>query len=232
MTGSSGVIVPPPGYLHGVRDLCTRHGIVFIADEVLVGFGRTGTWFAVEHGGVSPDLLVFAKGVNSGYVPLGGVLVGDPIYETFTRRPYPIGLTYSGHPLACAAAVGAIGAMHEESTVAAAVRLGVDILGPGLEKLAETHSSVGDVRGIGGLWTVELVRDRESKEPLVPVGATGDANAPMTALAKACLGQGLLPLILGNRVHVAPPLNVSDSDAANGLAILDEALAAADRFIG
>jgi taurine---2-oxoglutarate transaminase len=176
--------------------------------------------------------LVFAKGVNSGYVPLGGVLVGDPIYETFTRRPYPIGLTYSGHPLACAAAVGAIGAMHEEGTVEAAARLGVDILGPGLEKLAETHSSVGDVRGIGGLWTVELVRDRESKEPLVPVGATGDANAPMTALAKACLGQGLLPLILGNRVHVAPPLNVSDSDAANGLAILDEALAAADRFIG
>ena len=232
VTGSSGVIVPPAGYLRGVRDLCTRHGIVFIADEVLVGFGRTGAWFAVEHGGVSPDLLVFAKGVNSGYVPLGGVLVGDPIYETFTRRPYPIGLTYSGHPLACAAAVGAIGAMHDEGTVAAAARLGADILGPGLKKLAETHTSVGDVRGIGGLWTVELIRDRESKEPLVPVGATGEANAPMTAFAKACLGQGLLPLILGNRVHVAPPLNVSDSDTATGLAILDEALAAVDRFLG
>ena len=113
--GSSGVIVPPAGYLQGVRDLCTRHGIVLIADEVLVGFGRTGAWFGVDHDGIAPDLLVFAKGVNSGYVPLGGVLVGDPIYETFTRRPYPAGMTYSGHPLACAAAVGAIRAMHSEA---------------------------------------------------------------------------------------------------------------------
>ena len=187
VTGSSGVIVPPAGYLQGVRDLCTRHGIVFIADEVLVGFGRTGEWFGVNHDRVAPDLLVFAKGVNSGYVPLGGVLVGDPIYETFTSRPYPAGMTYSGHPLACASAVGAIGAMHDEGTVAAAARLGTDILEPGLTKLAENHSCIGDVRGIGGLWTVELVRDRQTKEPLVPVGATGEANAPMAAFAKACL---------------------------------------------
>ena len=176
--------------------------------------------------------MIFAKGVNSGYVPLGGVLVSDPIYETFTQRPYPAGMTYSGHPLACAAAVGGIRAMHDEGIVAAAARLGTDILGPELEKLAENHPSVGDVRGIGGLWTVELVRDRETKEPLVPMGAAGEANAPMTAFAKACLGRGLLPLILGNRIHVAPPLNVSDSDAATGLVILDEALAAVDTFRG
>jgi len=141
-------------------------------------------------------------------------------------------MTYSGHPLACAAAVGAIQAMADEGTIAAAARLGKDILGPGLEKLAESHPSVGDVRGIGGPWTVELVRDRETKEPLVPVGATGEANAPMTAVLKACLGRGLVPLILGNRIHVAPPLNVSDSDTATGLAILDEALAAADAVRG
>ena len=231
VTGSSGVSVPPAGYLHGVRDLCTRHGIVFIADEVLVGFGRTGSWFGIELGGVAPDLLVFAKGVNSGYVPLGGVLVGDPIYETFTQRPYPVGLTYSGHPLACAAAVGAIEAMHDEGTIAAAARLGADILAPELARLAETHSCVGDVRGIGALWTVELVRDRETKEPLVPVGAMGEANAPMAAFAKACVERRLLPLVLGNRVHVAPPLNVSDSDAATGLALLDEALAVTDGFL-
>jgi taurine--2-oxoglutarate transaminase len=198
---------------------------------VLVGFGRTGTWFGVDHDAVAPDLLVFAKGVNSGYVPLGGVLVGDPIHETFTHRPYPAGMTYSGHPLACAAAVGAIGAMHDEGTVAAAARLGIDILGPGLIKLAEKHPCVGDVRGIGGLWTLELVRDRETKEPLVPLGATGEANAPMAAFAKACLGRGLIPLVLGNRIHVAPPLNVSDHDAETGLAILDEALAEADVFL-
>jgi taurine---2-oxoglutarate transaminase len=229
--GSSGVIVPPSGYLRGVRDLCTRHGIVYIADEVMVGFGRTGAWFGIDHDGVSPDLLVFAKGVNSGYVPLGGVLVGDAIYETFTDRSYPAGMTYSGHPIACAAAVGAIGAMHDEGTVAEAARLGTDILGPGLSELSEKHPSVGDIRGIGGLWTVELVRDRLTKEPLVSVGAAGEANAPMAAFAKACRGQGLLPLILGNRIHVAPPLNVSQDDAAIGLAALDEALAAADAFL-
>ena len=231
VTGSSGTIVPPAGYLRGVRDLCTRHGIAFIADEVLVGFGRTGAWFAVEHDGVAPDLIVFAKGVNSGYVPLGGVVVGDPIHETFIHRPYPAGMTYSGHPLACAAAVGAIGAMHEEGTVTAAARLGREILGPGLAEIAENHRSVGDVRGIGGLWTVELVRDRETKQPLVAAGASGEANAPMTAFAKACLDRGLVPLVLGNRIHVAPPLNISDSDAATGLAVLDEALGAADGFL-
>jgi taurine--2-oxoglutarate transaminase len=231
VVGSAGVIVPPPGYLRGVRDLCDRHGIVYIADEVLVGFGRTGAWFGVDHDGVAPDLLVFAKGVNSGYVPLGGVLVTDAIYDLFTKRPYPAGMTYSGHPLACAAAVGAISAMHEEDTVAAAARLGSDILGPGLRELAGKHESVGDVRGIGGLWTVELVRNRLTKEPLVPAGGTGTANAPMVSFAKACLDRGLLPLILGNRIHVAPPQNVNDSDAAAGLAILDEALAAAESFL-
>ena len=231
VVGSAGVIVPPTGYLRGVRDLCDRHGIVYIADEVLVGFGRTGAWFGVDHDGVAPDLLVFAKGVNSGYVPLGGVLVTDAIYDMFTKRPYPAGMTYSGHPLACAAAVGAITAMHEEDTVAAAARLGTDILGPGLRELAGRHESVGDVRGIGGLWTVELVRNRLTKEPLLPAGVTGTANAPMVSFAKACLDRGLLPLILGNRIHVAPPLNVNDADAAAGLAILDEALAAAESFL-
>jgi taurine--2-oxoglutarate transaminase len=232
VTGSSGVIVPPAGYLRGVRDLCSRHGIVYIADEVLVGFGRTGAWFAVEHQDVSPDLLVFAKGVNSGYVPLGGVLVGDQIFETFTKRPYPAGMTYSGHPLACAAAVGAIRAMQDEGTIDAAARLGTGLLGPGLAKLAAQHSFVGDVRGIGGLWTLELVRNRSTKEPLVPVGATGEANAPMAVFAKACIDRNLVPpLVQGNRIHVAPPLNISDADVSAGLAILDEALAQVHSYI-
>jgi taurine--2-oxoglutarate transaminase len=231
VVGGSGVIVPPAGYLRGVRDLCTRHGIVYIADEVLSGFGRTGAWFGVDHEGVSPDLLAFAKGVNSGYVPLGGVLVGDRVLETFTGRPYPAGLTYSGHPLACAAAVGAIGAMHDEGTVAAAARLGAEILGPALAGLAERHPCVGDVRGIGALWTVELVRDRSTREPLVPVGATGEANAPMAEFTRRCLDRGLVPLVLGNRIHVAPPLNLGDADAATGLAVLDEALAAPDAHV-
>ncbi|HVF78760.1 MAG TPA: aminotransferase class III-fold pyridoxal phosphate-dependent enzyme, partial [Solirubrobacteraceae bacterium] len=141
--GGSGVIPPPPGYLEGVRELCTTHGIVYIADEVLVGFGRTGEWFGVDHARVSPDLMAFAKGVNSGYVPLGGVLVSDPIYDTFVQRPYPGGLTYAGHPLACAAAVGTLRVLHDESLIASAARLGNDVLGPGLLALAQQHPSVG-----------------------------------------------------------------------------------------
>ena len=229
--GSSGVIVPPAGYLRGIRELCDRHGIVYIADEVMAGFGRTGAWFGVDHEGVAPDLMAFAKGVNSGYVPLGGVLIGERVYESFTQRPYPAGMTYSGHPLACAAAVGAIQAMHEEGAVAAACLLGTESLGPGLAELARRHESVGDVRGIGGLWSLELVRSRASREPLVPPGAVGAANEPMASVAKACRERGLLPLVMGNRLHVAPPLNVDDDDAAAGLAVLDEALAVADSLL-
>ncbi len=226
--GGSGVIPPPLGYLEGVRELCTEHGIVYIADEVLVGFGRTGEWFGIDHARIAPDLMTFAKGVNSGYVPLGGVLVGDPVYDTFVQRPYPGGLTYAGHPLACAAAVGTLGAMHDEGLVASAARLGRDILGPDLRALAEHHPSVGDARGIGALWTLELVRDRTTREPLVPYAAAGPAAAPMAALSAACLDRGLITFVFGNRINVAPPLNLSDAEAADGLAILDEVLSIAD----
>jgi taurine--2-oxoglutarate transaminase len=140
-------------------------------------------------------------------------------------------MTYSGHPLASAAAVGAIGAMHEEGTVEAAARLGRELLGPGLGQLADRHPSVGDVRGIGALWTLELVHDRETKQPIVPVGAVGDANAPMAAFTKVCLGRDMVPLVLGNRVHVAPPLNVSDADVEIAMSVLDEALTEADAFV-
>jgi taurine---2-oxoglutarate transaminase len=229
--GGSGVIPPPPGYLEGVRELCTRHGIVYIADEVMVGFGRTGEWFGVNHAGVAPDLVTFAKGVNSGYVPLGGVLIGDAIHDTFVRRPYPGGLTYAGHPLACAAAVGTLRAMHDEDLVASAARLGREVLGPGLQALAERHRAVGEVRGIGALWALELVRDRTTREPLVPYAASGPEAAPMAALGAACLDRGLIALVFGNRLTIAPPLNLSDSEAADGLAILDEVLSIADGYV-
>jgi taurine--2-oxoglutarate transaminase len=225
--GGSGVIPPPPGYLEGVRELCTRHGIVYIADEVMVGFGRTGEWFGFDHARVAPDLVAFAKGVNSGYVPLGGVLVSDPIHQTFVERPYPGGLTYAGHPLACAAAVGTLRAMQDEGMVASAARLGTEILGPGLRKLADQHPSVGEVRGIGALWTLELVRGG-TREPLVPYAAAGPAFAPMAALGAACLERGLITFPFGNRINVAPPLILTDEEAADGLAILDEVLAIAD----
>ncbi|MFD7031644.1 aspartate aminotransferase family protein [Streptomyces sp. NPDC059917] len=226
--GAPGVLVPPPGYLAGVRELCDRYGIVFILDEVMVGFGRTGTWFAADHWDVTPDLLCFAKGVNSGYVPLGGVAISGAIAETFARRPYPGGLTYSGHVLACAAAVATLTTMAEEGIVEQSARTGAELLDPGLRELAERHPSVGEVRGLGTFWALELVRDPQTREPLVPYAASGAAGAPMGAFAEACKKGGLWPLVAGNRLHVAPPCNISAADVAKGLAVLDEALAVAD----
>ncbi|WP_240930110.1 aspartate aminotransferase family protein [Streptomyces coryli] len=229
--GSAGVHVPPDGYLAGVRELCDRHGIVLIFDEVMVGFGRTGAWFASDHWGVAPDLLTFAKGVNSGYVPLGGVAIGERIGSVFAERPYPGGLTYSGHPLACAAAVATMSAMADEGVVENAARVGADVLGPELAALAERHPVVGEVRGMGAFWALELVRDRETREPLVPYAAAGAAAAPMGKIAAACTSRGLWPIAAGNRLHLAPPCNVADAEVKEGLAVLDEALSVGDGLI-
>ncbi|MGW9053594.1 aminotransferase class III-fold pyridoxal phosphate-dependent enzyme [[Kitasatospora] papulosa] len=228
--GTAGIMTPPPGYLAGVREICDRHGIVFVLDEVMAGFGRTGKWFAADHHGVVPDLMTFAKGVNSGYVPLGGVAISAEIAATFDTRPYPGGLTYSGHPLACAAAVATINVMEDEKIVEGAAHLGEHVLGPGLRELAERHPSVGDVRGLGAFWALELVRDRETREPLVPYNATGEANGPMAAFGAACRKNGLWPFINMNRTHVVPACNITEAEAKEGLAALDTALSVADEY--
>ncbi|GGX65611.1 aspartate aminotransferase family protein [Streptomyces fructofermentans] len=226
--GTAGIMVPPPGYLEGVRALCDQYGILFVLDEVMAGFGRTGAWFAADHTGVVPDLMTFAKGVNSGYVPLGGVAISGAVAETFARRPYPGGLTYSGHPLACAAAVATINVMEEEGIVGQAARIGETVLGPGLRELADRHPSIGEVRGTGVFWALELVRNRETREPLVPYNASGEANAPMAAFAAAAKARGLWPFVNMNRTHVVPPCNITEAEAKEGLAALDEALSVAD----
>jgi taurine---2-oxoglutarate transaminase len=222
--GTAGIMIPPPGYLKGVRDLCDRHGIVFIADEVMAGFGRAGKWFAVEHADVTPDLLTFAKGVNSGYVPLGGVAISDPIYRTFADRPYPGGLTYSGHPLACAAAVATIETMQDDRIVEHAEALGREVFGPGLRELAARHDWVGEVRGTGAFWALELVSDRETRAPLAPYGGSSPA---MAAILAASTRRGLLPFANFNRIHVVPPLTTTAAEAREGLEILDQALSEA-----
>ena len=226
--GTAGIMPPPPGYLAGVREICDRYGIVYIADEVMAGFGRSGRWFAFEHFDVVPDLIVFAKGVNSGYVPLGGVIISGPIAATFDDRVYPGGLTYSGHPLACAAAVATIEAMTEEGMVENAARLGAEVFGPALAKLVADHPSVGEVRGVGAFWAIELVANQGTREPLAPYGGSSPA---MDATAAACRERGLLPFVNFNRMHVVPPLNISDEDALAGLAIINEALAVADSHV-
>jgi taurine--2-oxoglutarate transaminase len=219
--GTAGVMIPPPGYLTGVREICDRNGIVLITDEVMAGFGRSGRWFAVEHDDVVPDLLTFAKGVNSGYVPLGGVAISDRIHSTFVDRAYPGGLTYSGHPLACAAAVATIRAMEDESTIAHAARLGEDVFAPELAALADKHQWIGEVRGTGAFWALELVRDRATREPLAPYGT----NAPeLAAVVTACKRRGMLPFATANRIHLVPPINIGVDQVREGIRILDEAL--------
>ncbi|MGV1087664.1 MAG: aspartate aminotransferase family protein [Mycobacterium sp.] len=226
--GTAGIMVPPPGYMAGVREICNRHGIVMIADEVMAGFGRTGKWFAIQNFDVIPDLITFAKGVTSGYVPLGGVAINDAIYNTFADRPYPGGLTYSGHPLATAAAVATINAMEDEGMVANAARIGEKVLGPGLHELAKRHPSVGEVRGLGVFWAIELVSDPTTREPLAPYGGTSPA---MNEVVAACKSGGMLPFANFNRIHACPPCNVTDAEIAEGLAILDAALDVADKHV-
>jgi len=225
--GTAGIMPPPPGYLAGVREICNRNGIVFITDEVMAGFGRTGKWFAFENYDVVPDLITFAKGVNSGYVPLGGVIISDPIAETFAERVYAGGHTYSGHPLACAAAVATINAMKEEAMVENAARIGENVLGPGLRELVGKHPCLGEVRGLGVFWALELVKNKATREPIAPYGGTSPA---MADLMRACKERGLLPFTQFNRLHAVPPCNVSESEAREGIAILDEALLAADAY--
>lgn len=226
--GTAGIYLPPPGYMEGVRKLCDEQGIVLILDEVMSGFGRSGEWFAHENFNVEPDIVTFAKGVNSGYVPMGGAAMDDAIYATFAERAYPGGLTYSGHPLAAAAAVAAIEAMEEEGVVEHARSLGSEVIGPRLEELKDRHPSVGDVRGLGAFWAIELVKDTQTREPLAAYGQTAPV---MNELVAECKRRGVLPFINMNRIHICPPLNISEEDVLFGLDAIDEALRLVDRVV-
>src|SRR5438309_3701898 len=190
VVGTNGVIPPPPGYLRAIREVCDRHGILLILDEVMAGFGRTGRWFACENWEVVPDILTVAKGINSGYVPIGAMVISQPIAEWVRDKPFAGGLTYSGHPLACASAIASIEAFREEGIVENAAAHGA-YLGEELRALQERHASIGDVRGLGLFWGLELVRDRETREPLVPFNAAGEAALPVARLTKAALERGL-----------------------------------------
>jgi len=225
--GTAGIMPPPEGFLKGVRAICDRYGIVYIADEVMCGFGRTGEWFAYQNYGVKPDLVTFAKGVNSGYIPLGGVVLNEAISAAFNDRAYPGGLTYSGHPLACAAAVAAIEAMESEHMIENARRIGDEVLRPGLDELAKKHNVIGDVRGLGVFFALELVSDRATKEPLAPYGGGSPA---MNEIMAACRNEGLLIFNNFHRLHIVPPCNITDEQANEGLTRLDRALDMADRF--
>jgi taurine--2-oxoglutarate transaminase len=229
VTGTNGIIVPPDGYLRSIRETCDRYGILLITDEVMAGWGRTGRWFGVDNWGVVPDIITTAKGINSGYVPLGAMTVRDHVYDAIKDRFFAGGLTYSGHPLACAAGVASVEIFRDEGIVENSAAQG-DYLRGALAELADRHPSIGEVRGLGLFWGLELVRSRDTREPLVPFNAGGEAAEPMTRITKACLDRGLYPFVHWNVFAIAPPLNITREELDEGLGILDDVLSIADEY--
>ena len=227
IVGTNGILVPPDFYLPSIAETCKKYGIMLILDEVMAGFGRTGEWFACQHWGVEPDMLTSAKGINSGYVPLGTMSVSRELAEWLHDYPLPGGLTYAGHPLACASGVAAIRAMEDEGALDNASKLG-QIMRDELAKMAESHPSIGDIRGKGMFNGIELVKNRDTREMLVPFAAKGDDAAPMAQMMKAAMDKGLYLSFFSNVIRLTPPLNISEEDMRHGLAILDEVLEIAD----
>ena len=220
VTGSNGLIVPPDDYWPRIREICDKYGILLVSDEVMSGWGRTGRWFAVDHWNVVPDMITTAKGITSGYVPLGAVIVSDPIAEYFDKNMLWCGLTYSGHPLACAAGVAAIEAYKEDGMIENARNVG-EYLGERLEDLKSRHLSVGDVRYIGLFSTIELVKSRLTKEP---IQNTAD-------IARFLRDHGLFTFIFKNMVFIVPPLIITPAQLDGGLAIIDRALELTDAMV-
>jgi taurine--2-oxoglutarate transaminase len=227
VTGTNGVLVPPDGYLQGVRDLCTRYGILMICDEVMSGFGRTGEWFAVNHWKVVPDILTMAKGLTSAYVPLGAVGLRRSLADHFKTNVFYGGLTYNSHPLACAAALATIHVYEEDKLIENARRMGA-VMATLMSDLEQRHPSVGAVRSIGLFGVVELVRDRATRQPMAPFNAT---SAEMIALARFLRDQGLYTFVRWNSIFTNPPLCITEPELREGFAIIDRGLEIADRTV-
>lgn len=227
VTGTNGIIIPPEGYLMGVRQLCDRYGILLIADEVMSGFGRTGRWFAVEHWDIIPDLMTMAKGLTSGYAPLGAVAMRPQIADFFNDRVYQSGLTYNAHPISLAAAIANIQVMQEDRIVEHTAEMG-PVLHRLLTDLGEQHPSVGEVRSIGLFGVIELVRNRQTKEPLAPYDG---ASPEMVAIRKYLLDHGLYLYSHWHTLLVIPPLIINQEQLEEGFALLDKALEISDQAI-
>jgi len=227
VTGTNGVLIPPDGYMQGVRALCDKYGILMIVDEVMAGFGRTGKWFAIEHWNVVPDLITMAKGLTSAYVQLGAVGVRRPIASHFAKTPFPGGLTYNSHPLACAAALAAIDVMEQDGLVERA-RTSGELMARLLAELAGRHPSVGAVRSIGLFGVVELVRNREKRTPMAPFNAT---SPEMTELGTFFRQEGLYTFVRWNYFFTNPPLSITESELREAFAIIDRALMITDRAV-
>ncbi len=227
VTGTNGVLIPPDGYLQGVRELCDRYGILMVCDEIMSGFGRTGAWFAVDHWKVVPDIITMAKGLTSSYVPLGAVGMRPKVAEHFEKNVFYGGLTYNSHPLACAAALGTIQAYEEDDMIGNARRMGA-VMRAHHQELADKHPSVGLTRSIGLFGILELVRDRRTMEPLAPFNGTSDE---MKAVGKYFREHGLYTFLRWHTIMTNPPLCITEDELAEGFAIIDKALDLADEGV-
>ncbi len=225
LTGTNGIFTPPPGYMPALRALCDKYGILLVVDEVMSGFGRTGQWFAVDNWNVVPDVITFAKGVNSGYVPLGGVILSKKLSDFFENHMFWGGLTYSGHPLACAAGIATMRVYEEEGLIENSRRLG-SVLLEKLKGLQEKHPSVGDVRGLGLFCGIELVTNRETKEPITPWNSPTAGIA--AELSKEFMSLGLFVYCRWNMIFVVPPLVINEEELEYGVSLLDKGLSVAD----
>jgi len=227
VTGTNGVLIPPDGYLQGVRALCDKYGILMIADEVMSGFGRTGAWFAVDHWGVVPDLITIAKGLTSSYIPLGAVGLRRHLADHFKDKAFPGGLTYSSHPVACAAALATLAVYEEDGLIAKAKQTG-ELLRSLHADLAARHPSVGATRSIGLFGVIELVRNRQTMEPIAPFNGT---SPEMTALAAFFRAQGLFTFVRWNYFFTNPPLCITEAELREGIDIIDRGLELTDRAV-
>jgi taurine--2-oxoglutarate transaminase len=227
VTGTNGIIIPPQGYMQGVRELCDHYGILMIADEVMSGFGRTGKWFAIQHWDVTPDLMTMAKGLTSAYAPLGAVAMRPEIAEFFNERVYQGGLTYNSHPISLAAAAANIEVLRDEHLVEHAAAL-APALKRMLTDLGEQHPSVGDVRSIGLFGIIELVKNRATREPLAPFNGS---SPEMVSIRKSLLEHGLYISPHWHTLLIIPPLIITEEQLAEGVGMIDEALEIADRVV-
>jgi taurine---2-oxoglutarate transaminase len=233
VTGANGVIVPPPEYFPALRAVCDKHGILLIADEVMTGFGRTGKWFAVDHWDVVPDILTLAKGLTSGYLPLGATVVRQHIGDYFKDHFFSHGATYAGHAMACATALTVIPIYEEDHLVENAAVMG-DYLLEQARGLMDKHPSVGEVRGLGLFVGIELVKNRKTKEPLIPLDAKLKPGMnPKMELAKRIFELGMIAMAANpsNSIALAPPLIINKDEIDEGISILDEALKVTDAYV-
>ncbi len=228
VVGSNGILIPPKGYMEGVRALCDKYGIMMVCDEVMAGFGRTGKMFAFKNWSIEPDMVTFAKGSTCGYFPIGGVIVSEKIAEHFDNNKMFCGLTYSAHPVGCAAIIATMDAYVEDKVFDNVLKVG-KVLAQLLEEMKAKHASVGDVRYIGLFSCLELVKDKATKEPMVPYGK--DPTGIMPKIVGMLKAEGFSSYSIENMIHVSPPLIITEEQLREAMKILDKVLDSVDNMI-